>query len=126
MRTWFRSGSAKVVATLAAIGCATALGYENLHNDEVQPVLLSLVLATLLLCFAQPEGPWRWALLVAVGVPISGLLALKTGYAFPCRPGHSYSYATPTLGSALSSLFVLIPAFVSVYAGAWLRSVAAR
>lgn len=83
--------------------------------------LLGLLLATFLLGFVQPEGAWRWAILVSVGIPISGLLALKIGNVFPCRPGHPYSCAPPTFGDALSSVFVLIPAFLSVYAGAWLR-----
>src|SRR5437868_15154695 len=89
MPQMWRSGTAGVL--VVALLVALALGYVNLHNDEVQVPLATLLLATFTLGFCAPRHAWRWAVIVGLAVPLSALLSLRIGVFYPCRPGHPYS-----------------------------------
>jgi hypothetical protein len=65
----WRSGHNPVYAALAgAIGLG--IGWLDLHTTEVIVTILALLSAGLLLGLLQPVAAWRWALLVAVGLPV--------------------------------------------------------
>lgn len=107
---------------LGAILVSIVLGYVNLHNDEVQMPLAILLLSTFLLGFFQPKQAWRWAVIIGLGVPLSSLVSLKIGVFYPCRPGHPYSCeGAGSVGNAVSTFALLIPALVSTYLGVLTR-----
>lgn len=120
MKTVHEAGRS-VMTVLVAILTAASLGYVNLHNDEVQAPLLIVLLSTFLLGSGSPRRAWVWAIIIALGVPLSSLLALKTGLVYPCRPGHPYSCEPMTASTALSTFVLVVPALISAYLGVLLR-----
>jgi MFS family permease len=59
-------------ATCATLAAATGLGigWLDLHTTEVIVTILALLLAGLLLGLLQPTAAWRWAVLLALGLPV--------------------------------------------------------
>ncbi len=112
-----RSMSEFVLAFAAAMLVSVLLGYLNLHNDEVELPLGILLVSSFAFGLASPRRSWLWASIVALGIPLSSLLSLKTGVYYPCRQGHPYSCESASLGSALSTFALLMPALVSAYIG---------
>jgi hypothetical protein len=91
-------------------------GYIDLRADEVQgPVLLILIFATFL-GFLNPASPWRWALIVGIGIPLTHF----TGRAIGFYPHY------PVLPNVFATFIALIPAFIGAYAGMLLRNIVAR
>lgn len=65
----WRSGHNPVwVALAGAIGLG--IGWLDLHTTEVIVTILALLSVGLLLGLLQPVAAWRWALLLAVGLPV--------------------------------------------------------
>src|SRR3974377_1974627 len=65
----WRSGHNTVCAALAgAIGLA--IGWLDLHTTEGIVTILPLGSAVLVLGLVQPVAAWRWALLLAIGLPV--------------------------------------------------------
>jgi hypothetical protein len=54
-------------ALAAAIG--VGIGWLDLHTTEVVVTIVPLLLAGMLLGLLQPAAAWRWALLLALGLP---------------------------------------------------------
>ncbi len=115
-----------IAALVAAISASAFLGYVNLHNDEVQAPLAILLGASFMLGLLRPRRAWLWAAIVALSIPVSSLISLKTGVYYPCRPGHPYSCEPTTLSNAISTVVLLIPALISTYAGAFLSPLRIR
>lgn len=116
-----RSASGSTMTILAAILIAAALGYLNLHNDEVQAPLLILLVSGFLLGYIRPQGAWAWAMIVGLWIPLSSLLALKIGVFYACRPGHPYSCEPMTASTAVTTSVLVIPALICAYVGVLLR-----
>jgi MFS family permease len=76
-------------ATCIALAAAAGLGigWLDLHTTEVTVTILALLLAGLLLGLLEPRGAWRWAALLALGLPIMALVAglLRVHTAEPIR-----------------------------------------
>jgi hypothetical protein len=108
-----------LLGLLVALLFAVWTGYTDTHNDEVQAPLLLLLVATGSLGFAVPRRAWLWALLLGLSVPSAEYIALAVGYRLPCHPG--YICPPPTVVSTAQTFFVLIPAFLGAYAGAFGR-----
>lgn len=53
-----RSSGRSVMTVLSALLVAAALGYLNLHNDEVQVPLLMLLVSSFLLGYINRWGTW--------------------------------------------------------------------
>jgi hypothetical protein len=66
------------VAALATV-LGLGIGWLDLHTTEVVVTILPLLLAGLLLGLLQPTGAWRWALLLAVGLPAMAVVARVLG-----------------------------------------------
>ena len=73
-----RSQYSAVVAALAAV-LGLGIGWLDLRTTEVVVTILPLLLAGLLLGLLQPTGAWRWALLLAVGLPAMAVVARVLG-----------------------------------------------
>ena len=80
-----------------------------------------LLVSSFLLGAIRPRHAWVWAIIIGLGVPLSSLLALRIGVAYPCRPGHPYSCDPMTASNALSTFLMVVPALVSAYLGVLLR-----
>jgi hypothetical protein len=93
----------------APLTMGLCLGAFRYWVGEVQVPLLVLVLLTFLVGVTSPARPWRWALLIGLGVPI----AHGIGHMLPL---HSSNH-----GSVIASGWALIPTFLSVYGGVLVR-----
>lgn len=89
-------------------GCI--IGYLNLHNNEVQPAVLAILVFTALLSFLQPRRAWLWAILLGLSVMLSYFIAEAIGY-----------HAPPPDPNIFATLIALIPACIGATLGAVLR-----
>jgi hypothetical protein len=89
-----------------------AVGYVNLHNNEVQPPLTLMLVSTISLGIAQPKRAWLWAILVGMWIPLAPVLARLVG--------NINEPITDPVRTGLSLLPVLIPSFMGAYFGALL------
>ena len=58
------------LCTTLSVALGLIIGWLDLHATEVSVTIVALVLAGLLLGLLQPRGAWRWAVLLALGLPI--------------------------------------------------------
>lgn len=100
-----------VMPTLWAVAIGLGIGWLDLHTTEVSVTILALLLAGLFLGLVQPSGAWRWALLLALGLPamaaVGRLLGLRT--------------AEPIRLDARIVLVALAFALIGCYSGVLLR-----
>lgn len=77
--------SAEVV--LLAVVLSLSIGWLDLHTTEVVVTIVPLLLAGFVLGMVQPAAAWRWALLLAAGLPAVALVArvLAVSTAEPSR-----------------------------------------
>ncbi len=91
-------------------------GYVDLRADEVQgPVLLVLIFSAFL-GFLNPASPWRWALVVGIGIPLAHFAGRAAGYYPPYL----------VLPNVFATFIALIPASIGAYAGMLLRIIVTR
>lgn len=76
----WRSGLNLVCAALAGV-IGLGIGWLDLHTTEVIVTVLALLSAGLLLGLLQPVAAWRWALLLAVGLPVVAEIGQLLGIA---------------------------------------------
>ncbi len=57
-----------------AIALALGIGWVDLHTTEVTVTVVGLLTAGLLLGLLRPARPWRWAVLLAAGLPAVAIL----------------------------------------------------
>jgi hypothetical protein len=105
-----------VIASTIAVICGLGVGWLDLHTTEVSVTILGLTLSGLLVALVQPKAAWRWALLLALGLPAMALVGrwLRMGTAEPIR---------------LDLRIVLVAlafALVGCYVGVALRRIVAR
>jgi hypothetical protein len=60
--------------TALALALGLGTGWLDLHATEVTVTILALLASGFLLGLLQPAAAWRWALLLAVGLPIMELV----------------------------------------------------
>ena len=100
---------------LACIGLAVALGlvvgWLDLHVTEVVVTILALLTFGMLLGLIQPTAAWRWALLIAIGLPIMSIAAIKFGW----------RTAEPVQLDLRVTIVVLLFALLGVYIGVFIR-----
>jgi hypothetical protein len=95
-----------ICAALALVtGIFTA--WVDVHNNEVQPAVLLLLLFGMLLGFAQPRGAWRWGLITGGCIPAAYFVLPLVG--------------VTSVGQlpvpAYTTFIALIPAFIGTYSG---------
>lgn len=105
----------KVIALFAtyllALGFAVLTGYVNVHNNEAQAPAALLLIFSFGFGVARPRAAWRWALIFGLAIPLSYYASYLIGYSPVYKP----------VPNEISTVFVLIPAFVAAYTGALIR-----
>ena len=100
-----------IVYYVLGILLGAATGYVNVR---VEDLLLTAVMVTgfaMFLAFMRPSRPWRWAVLVAVLIPIGEVVAFKMTGQKTSRAGISEAF------------LAVLPANAGAYGGAALRMV---
>ena len=69
--------------TALALVLGLAVGWLDLHATEVTVTIVALLATGLLLGFLQPAAAWRWALLLALGLPVMEAFGLLAGLETP-------------------------------------------
>jgi len=64
-----------VVCTAVAVVIGLGIGWLDLQVTEVTVTILALLLGGLFLGLLQPTAAWRWALLLALGIPVMEVVA---------------------------------------------------
>ena len=91
---------------LAACVLGAIAGWSQIALRDISLLLVSAF--TLFLAVARPQRPWRWALIVGLGLPAAELLT----YVFRWHP---------LRGAVAGSFLALVPAMMCAYGGALLR-----
>lgn len=100
---------------LLAVFLGIMVGWFDLRTDEVSLTILLLLVFGMFLGFAQPSHAWRWALLLALWVPLGGIVSAVLGRG-----------VAATNSNWPASLFALAPAFIGAYVGAFVSRAAVR
>lgn len=91
-----------------ALVCGAGIGYLHLRLGELALAALLVSIATMFLGAVRPRWPWRWALLVALCVPLA-MLAAHLGRERFSR------------GAVFGSFALLMPSLACAYGGSFLR-----
>lgn len=102
-----------VFCALVAAALGLGIGWLDLHTTEVVVTIVPLLGAGLLLGLLQPAGAWRWAALLALGLPLTAMAARLTGA----------STAEPAQLDPRIVLVALGVALLGCYVGAAIRTV---
>jgi len=97
-----------------ASGLAT--GWIDLHTTEVIVTIVLLLAAGVVLGLLQPRAAWRWAVLIALGLPVMAVAAWLTGL----------QTAEPVHLDPRVVLVALAFALLGAYVGAFVRRTAHR
>jgi len=103
-----------ILVTSFTVAAGLFAGWVDFHNDEVQAAVLVVLVGSGLAGLAQPAHAWRWAVIVALGIPAVYLIGDAIGATPVSPPG-------PNL---FGTLMALIPGFIGAYAGALARRAA--
>lgn len=79
MRTIGTPSSYDIASTVLAAGLGLFAGWVDLHTTEVTATIVVLLAASLLMGVVQPKGAWRWALILALGLPAMVLVSRTRG-----------------------------------------------
>jgi len=112
----FWNSGPNAICTALAVAMGLGIGWLDLHVTEVFLTILALLLAGLLLGLLRPTGAWRWAVLLALGLPamavVGRLLRVRT--------------AEPIRLDPRIALVALAFALVGCYGGVVVRRILAR
>ena len=59
-----------LLCTALAFALGLGIGWLDLHATEVSVTIVALLVAGALLGLLQPAAAWRWAILLALGLPV--------------------------------------------------------
>ncbi len=68
-----------LACTALAVFLGLGIGWLDLHVTEVVVTIVSLLAVGMVLGLLQPFAAWRWALLIALGLPMMATVALLAG-----------------------------------------------
>jgi hypothetical protein len=92
-----------------------AIGFASLLTDDMPIIAVFLFLASAVLGFAGPRGPWRWAAAAGAAVVLVTFGAWMTHLRVPYRPGSPAGAAASTV----AFLFALAGAYAGAGVAAW-------
>ena len=101
--------------TVLALVLGLGTGFLDLHTTEVSVTIVALLASGFLLGLLQPAAAWRWAILVAIGLPVMAAIGRATGM----------QTSEPIRLDPRVWLVALAFALVGSYAGALIRRAAA-
>ena len=125
---WIWSALAFAVGLLAAVVA--------LHSDDLQFAVLFLFVQCAVFGFARPDRPWRWAILVAIAIPLSLLFNVFVRLPGPRELGPLARlflgplvvfFRSPTpvpLSGVPASSIAFLPALAGAWFGVWLSRIA--
>ncbi len=99
-----------ICTTLALLGGLFA-GAIDFNATEPQPAALLVLIFAGIVGLIQPRAAWRWAIIVALGLPLAHLILRQLGWQ-PRNAPEPGEYAT---------LIALIPGFMGAYSGVLIR-----
>lgn len=111
MKTTSFTWQATALYTSLALLCGLFAGWIDFQTTEIQATLLVVLIGSAALGFIQPRGAWRWAILIALGLPLAYSLFPLFGL-LPKEQPNPGVYAT---------LIALLPALVGAYGGVLIR-----
>ncbi len=103
-----------LVFVVLAVGLGLGVGWLDVRTTEVTVTVVALLAVGFLLGLLGPGKPWRWALLIALGLPVMAGVAELTGM----------QTAEPARVDPRVALVALGFALVGCYAGAVIRRAA--
>ena len=65
--------------TALAFALGLCIGWVDIHTTEVSVTIVALLGAGLVLGLLQPRAAWRWAVLLAIGLPVVEALGRLAG-----------------------------------------------
>jgi hypothetical protein len=95
----------------APLTMGLGLGAFGYGVGERQTRLVALVLLAFVVGVLSPARPWRWALLIGLGVPLAHTI------------GHVLPLHLSSQDSVIASSWAFIPTFLSVYSGVLVRRI---
>lgn len=105
-----------LACTALAVALGLVVGWLDLHVTEVSVTILALMTFGLLLGLIQPAAAWRWALLIAIELPIMAIGAIKLGL-------RTVEPVQPDLRITLVALvFALLGAYIGAFIPYIMRS----
>ena len=99
---WWRP---QLWVTMLTLFAGVLIGFMEPRTEEIIFIVFLLIAFGFFAGFAQPRHAWRWALLLAIWVPLDQAFAMAIG---------AHGVETSNLPA---SLFAFVPAFVGTYAG---------
>ena len=93
--------------TMLTVFAGMVTGFITPRSAELQFPMLLLIVFGFFAGFSQPHHAWRWALLLAVWVPINEAIVQLLGV----------RTATTDAPNIIASFFAFVPAFIGTYAG---------
>jgi len=103
-----------LACALLAAAAGLGIGWLDLHTTEVTVTVVTLVAAGMVLGVVRPTAAWRWAVLIALGLPVMASIAKLGGM----------RTAEPVRLDPRITLVALAFALVGSYSGALLRRAA--
>jgi hypothetical protein len=103
--------SSDVLFYILALVAGAVAGWVDVKVGDLLFTALLVLAPCMLLGVLRPAKPWRWVLLVAVGVPIVDFLF------------YFFLSQRPYGGEKYAALLVLLPGFAGAYGGAFMRGV---
>ena len=103
-----------LACALLAAAAGLGIGWLDLHTTEVTVTVVTLVAAGMVLGAVRPRAAWRWAVLIALGLPVMASIAKLGGM----------RTAEPVRLDPRIVLVALAFALVGSYSGALLRRAA--
>jgi MFS family permease len=102
-----------ILCTILAAILGLVAGWIDLHVTEVMVTILALLAAGLLSGMIQPAAAWRWAVLIAIGLPVMAALAVIT----------DMQTAEPVQSDFRITLVALVFALAGSYTGVFIRHI---
>ena len=116
MSLTFWNSRKNAICTLLAVAIGLGIGWLDLYTTEVTVTILGLLLAGLFFGLLQPTAVWRWAVLLALGLPVMAVV----GHLLHVRT------AEPIGLDLYIALVALVFALIGCYSGIVVRRIVGR